>query len=198
MLVVAALIALAGCGSSNSPSTSTPRSSPAIASQTPMPASPATRPPPSLGVSPIPTDDGLLAMLPVKLDGLDRHVDPSVNAAIATDPDLARLADSFATALYVDPASSQFAYVSVVRLQGRLSDAESRSYRDSFDAAACSQAGGLERTAEATIGSHRAYIGTCAGGVRTYHVELDAGGMILSVSEAGDRRLAEHLIRGLG
>jgi hypothetical protein len=136
-------------------------------------------------------------MLPSKLDGLDRQVDASVNASIATDANLARLARSFATALYIDPTTSEFAYVSVVRLRDRLSAAVSRSYRDSFDAAACSQAGGLARTAEATIGSHMTYIGTCAGGVRTHHVELEDGSMIISVSEAGDRRLAERLIEGL-
>ena len=211
IVAIVALIA-AGCGSSLSPSPSPPP--PVLPSATALPspsdllspsdlpsipahsslASPSTSP----GVSPIPTDDALLELLPRTLDGLDRQVDPDVNGSIATDPDLARLARSFATALYIDPATSEFAYVSVVRLRDQLSAAEARSYRDSFDAAACSQAGGLSRTAEATIGSHHAYIGTCAGGVRTYHVELDEGDTILSVSEAGDRRLAERLIGGIG
>ena len=153
-----------------------------------------TSPPPSSAASPIPTDQTLLALLPEKLDGLDRQVDSSVNRSIAGDANLARLARSFATALYIDPATGEFAYVSVVRLQNPLSSDEARSYRDSFDAAACSQAGGLERTAEATIGAHPAHIGTCAGGVRTYHVDLSGGGVMLSVSEAGERRLAERLI----
>jgi hypothetical protein len=164
----------------------------------PPPPSRASDSPASGAISPIPTDAALLNLLPAKLDGLDRQVDPSVNATIAADPDLARLARSFATALYIDPATSEFAYASVVRVTKPMSEAESRSYRDSFDAAACSQAGGLARTAEAAIGAHQAFIGTCVGGVRTYHVLLDGGAMILSMSEAGDRRLAERLIGGLG
>ena len=193
------LVALAGCGSN----VSTSPSSTVLASTAPTPsASPPTSTPlasatASKGASPIPTDDALLELLPRKLDGLDRQVEASVNASIAADPDLARLARSFATALYIDPTTSEFAYVSLVRLMKRLSAEEARSYRDSFDAAACRQAGGLARTAEAAIGSHQANIGTCAGGVRTYHGELEGGDMILSVSEAGERRLSERLIGGL-
>jgi hypothetical protein len=197
--VAAAIAVLAGCGSTASPSAAPPASSLSSIPTTSPSSSPRTSDPsPTAGISPIPTDDALLDLLPTKLDGLDRQVDSSVNASIATDANLARLARSFATALYIDPATSEFAYASVIRLQAPMSDAESRSYRDSFDAAACAQAGGLTRTAEAAIGAHQTFIGTCAGGVRTYHVALDAGAMILSVSEAGDRRLAERLIGGLG
>jgi hypothetical protein len=193
--VTAAIAVLAECGSTASPSAAPPASSLSSIPTTSPSSSPRTSDPsPTAGISPIPTDD----LLPTKLDGLDRQVDSSVNASIATDANLARLARSFATALYIDPATSEFAYASVIRLQAPMSDAESRSYRDSFDAAACAQAGGLTRTAEAAIGAHQTFIGTCAGGVRTYHVALDAGAMILSVSEAGDRRLAERLIGGLG
>jgi hypothetical protein len=196
--VAAAVLVVAACGSNASPPPAA-SSFPALLTPTTSPtgSSPASAPPATSGASPIPTDDALLDLLPAKLDGLNRQVDPSVDASIAADPDLARLARSFATALYIDPSTSEFAYASVVRLRRELSADESRSYRDSFDAAACSQAGGLARTAEAAIGGHQTFIGTCAGGVRTYHVELDDGAMILSMSEAGDRRLAELLIGGL-
>jgi hypothetical protein len=197
-ILLAAAIATAGCASNASPPPASPApttqsSTPSGSPQTPSSATPSA----SSAASPIPTDDSLLGLLPRNLDGLDRQVDASVNESIAGDADLAHLARAFATALYIDPATSEFAYVSVVRLQRPLSADESRSYRDSFDAAACAQAGGLVRTAEADIATHRAYIGTCGGGVRTYHVDLSGGGMILSVSEAGERRLAERLIGGL-
>jgi hypothetical protein len=199
VIVLMTVIVLVGCGSSVSPSPPLSAAPAAVASPpSPSLPAPASTAPPSTATSPIPTDDALLELLPAELDGLDRQVDASVNASIARDPDLARLARSFATALYIDPATSEFAYVSVIRLKDRLSAEQARSYRDSFDAAACSQAGGLVRTAEATIGSHAAHIGTCAGGVRTYHIELEGGAMILSVSEAGERRLAERLIKGVG
>jgi hypothetical protein len=196
--LAAAVLVFAACGSTASPTPASPSSSLRLTPTTSPSRAPSVSPSPApSGASPIPTDDALLGLLPDKLDGLNRQVDPLVNAPIAADPDLARLARSFATALYIDPSTGEFAYASVVRLRKELSADESRSYRDSFDAAACSQAGGLARTAEAAIGGHQTFIGTCAGGVRTYHVELDDGAMILSMSEAGERRLAERLIGGL-
>jgi hypothetical protein len=198
------LVVLVACGSTNSPSPAPPTSSSPMLSASATPAvsamssgAPTQSLAPALLASPIPTDAAMLELLPSSLDGLDRQTDSSVDAGIAADPDLARLARSFATALYIDPTTGEFAYVSVVRLQKPLSESASTSYRTSFDEAACSQAGGLQRIAEATIGQHKTWIGTCAGGVRTYHLELSAGAMIVSISEAGERRLGERLIEGL-
>jgi hypothetical protein len=198
------VLLVAACGSNVSPSPPPSLSPAALATASPTPgvsassSGPAAESPTSSTLaSPIPTDAALLDLLPATLDGLDRQTDPSVDAGIAADPDLARLATSFATALYIDPTTGEFAYVSVVRLQEPLSQRASISYRTSFDDAACAQAGGLQRTAEATIGAHRTWIGSCAGGVRTYHLDLSGGGLVLSVSEAGERRLGEQLIGGL-
>jgi hypothetical protein len=161
-----------------------------------MPTAAASAPEASLA-SAIPIEAGLLYLLPGRLDGLDRQTDPSVDAGIAGNAELARLARSFATAIYVDPSSGQFAYVSLVRLNQALSDAAYRDYRDSFDEAACSQAGGRTGTATSGIAGRDVEIGHCAGGLLTYHLRLD-GPIVVSISSLGDRRLGEKLVAGLG
>jgi hypothetical protein len=102
------------------------------------------------------------------------------------------------TALYIDPPSGQFAYAAVVRLAtGDLTDAQFRDWRDTFDAGACAQAGGVGGHAEATIGGHDTYIGTCTGGLTTYHTILESRGLLVSISAVGDRRLGEKLVSAL-
>ena len=101
-------------------------------------------------------------------------------------------------AVVIDPASGDFAYGSVIVLRpGVFDDAYFRSWRDSFDEGACSQAGGVAGHAQATIGGRTTYLGTCAGGVTTYHVRLDDLDAIVSVSSLGDSRLGEQLVAGL-
>jgi hypothetical protein len=63
----------------------------------------------------------------------------------------------------------------------------------------CAQAGGVVGKAEAEIADRLTHIGTCAGGVRTYHVHVEAAGddLIISVQSLGDQRLGEQVIAGL-
>lgn len=169
----------------------------------PSPAAPSTTPSDQLGstaaasapaVASIVVDSSLVELLPPTLDGLDRQVDSSVDAAAFADPGLAAIASAAASALYVDPASGQFAFATIVRLRAAsIDEASFRDYRDSFDRGACSQAGGVTGNAEAQLGGRTTYIGACAGGVFTYHTLLPAAGAILSISSAGDRRLGEKL-----
>ena len=41
------------------------------------------------------------------------------------------------------------------------------------------------------------YIGTCAGGVHTYHVHLPAQDVIVSLQGAGNGRFGERVVEGL-
>jgi hypothetical protein len=192
-------VTLSACGTAIPPSGAPPapiNQSPTLASPSPVAATPGATPAGSLA-SPIPVDTGLLDLIPATLDGLSRQTDVAVDARIARDPDLAALATSFATALYIDPASGNFAYVSLVRLAHPLADEAYRDYRDSFDEAACSQAGGKTGTASATLGGRSVDIGSCAGGVHTYHALLPEESVIASVSSLGDRRLGEKLMTQL-
>jgi hypothetical protein len=142
-------------------------------------------------------DATLLVVLPPAVGGFLAQADPARDAELAGSPDLAGVATGLATALYIDPTLGDFAYATVVRLrEPTLDDPTYAAWRASFDEGACSQAGGVDGHAEAVIGGHETYIGTCAGGVRTYHTLLD-GGLLVSVSSLGEARLGEQVIGGL-
>ncbi len=174
-----------------------PVSSPSPAPSLPGPfASPTpvrTQSAPGVAVEP-----ELLAILPESVDGLAVTPDPETAAESARDESLARSAEALATALVVDPASGEFAIANVVRLRpGTFSDGWFRDWRDTFDEGACSQAGGVTGHAEAAIAGRTTFIGTCAGGLHTYHVWLPERGVLVALSAFGERRLGELLIAGL-
>ena len=56
-----------------------------------------------------------------------------------------------------------------------------RSWRDTFDEGVCLQAGGVGGHAETQIAGRTVYIGTCTGGVTTYHVRLAERNAIVSI-----------------
>jgi hypothetical protein len=95
--------------------------------------------------------------------------------------------------------ADDLAIVSVVRLRsGVFDEGFFRSWRDSYDEAACDAAGGVSGHAEAEIGGRTTFIGTCAGGAHTYHVRLETDDVILvSVTAVGERRLGEQVVAGL-
>lgn len=208
LAVAALLVVVAGCGSA---AVLTAPPSPSVApgpgSAAPSPAtgstaaSPSTASPAAASADPspaIPIDPTLLEVLPATVGGLDRQRDPSIDASAFADPDVANVATAGATALYIDPSSGEFAYVAVVRLKpGGISDAQFRAWRDSFDSGACSQAGGVSGHAEATIGGRLTYIGTCAGGVTTYHTLIADPALLVSASSVGEHRLGEQVIADL-
>jgi hypothetical protein len=148
-------------------------------------------------------DQALLGVLPDRLDGIERQDDPDTAASIAASSDLAAQAAGVAVALYVrGPAGSgedgDYAVVTVTRLrEGVFSEAFHRDWRDSFDAAVCEQAGGVIGNAEAEIDGQRTFIGTCAGGVRTYHVVLADADMLISMQALGAGRLGERIVAAL-
>ena len=64
--------------------------------------------------------------------------------------------------------------------------------------AACEVAGGVAPGAAVTeIGGHETYIGSCQGGVHTYHVRLENPDRIVSITAVGDERLGERVVAGL-
>lgn len=184
-------LTLAGCGTAVRSGTPTPTS-------TPTPAPSATSTPGPSSPTSVVVDPSLLDHLPAQVDGLDVMRSPESDAVAAADPVVSRFGEGVVTALSVDAASGDFAYATVVRLRpGAFSEELYRSWRDSFDEGACSQAGGVVRTAEAVISGREVHIDTCEGGVRTYHVWLAESRILISVSAAGERRLGEALVAGV-
>ncbi len=141
-------------------------------------------------------DQTLLEVLPTTISGLP--VAAIAKPAGTDDPLLAESVDRMAQAFVIDPATNDFAYTSVMALRPGVFDASYfRSWRDSFDEGACSQSGGVTGHAETTIAGRTVYIGTCDGGVSTYHVRLDPANEIVSISAFGEQRLGEQLLAAL-
>jgi hypothetical protein len=200
--VVLAAGACGGTGTSGSPAA--PPSATAGASRavsTPAPsATSAGQPlsaPPGMAV-----DARLLELLPTEIDGVALQADPSTAAQIAADPTLASSAEAIAVALAISPSTSSgedLAVVSVIRLRpGVFSDAWFKTWRDTYDAAACEVAGGVVgQPSKVEIGGRTAYAGTCAGDARTYHVHLADPTIVVSVTAAGRRGFGEVVVAGL-
>jgi hypothetical protein len=136
--------------------------------------------------------------LPDAVAGLPLVGSPEAAAESASSAELAQTADSIAVAIAADPAADRFVVASVVRLRAGVFDEEFfRDWRDSFDEGVCAQAGGVSGHAEAELGGRTVYIGSCAGGVHTYHTYLEDSDAIVSINAVGEGRLGEELMATL-
>ena len=186
-----------------------PRPSPSAA-VTPS-ITPAPRSSEPSGASPIAgvvvADPTLLDLLPAEVAGVPLESDPQSAADIAAQTTAEGLITPFVSGIAIARAfgpqatdmATDYVVVTVARLRrGAFLDLVYREWRRTFDAAVCEQAGGVVGvTAETVIADHLTYIGTCAGGIHTYHVHLADRDILLSMQGAGDGRLAERVIEGL-
>jgi len=180
-----------------SPDASLVESSPSLPSAS---ASAAVDPGPSVSAGTVVVDETLLAILPPLVDGAaltpDAETAAGIAAQVAADPGLSGDLEAVAVALYAGEAD--YAVVTLTRLRdGVFGEDYFRDWRDSFDQAVCAQSGGVEGHAEATIGGRTSFIGTCAGGVRTYHTRLEGPDRIVSLQALGEGRYGERILAGL-
>ena len=209
VVAAAAAAALAvlvgGCGPTTAPTPTSPAAPPtgslapvATAERSPDTGSAVPSGSPSAGIQ---VDPSLLELVPSAIDGVPLTFDPETSASIAADPSVAGDATSLAVALAIVPGASaadDLAIVSVVRLRDPARDeAWFRDWRETYDQGACGQAGGVVGTAEAQIGGGTVFIGSCSGGVRTYHTRLMTAGVVISITALGERRLGEKVMAGL-
>jgi len=204
-IAVGALVGAAtvACGVSPTP---TRPPSPAPTPSTVSEASPSKE---SAAVSPRATgsaaataDAALLGLTPASAAGLTIAFDPETTAAELADPKLdanvATLATGIATPANAAASPNDLVIVNVVRLRDpAVADDWFRSWRDSYDAAACEPAGGLSGHATSRINGRDVFIGSCAGGARTYHLRLEAGGVLVSLTSIGAARLGERLVQAI-
>lgn len=184
-------LAVAACGPSVEPSSPPTATAPV--------ATPTVAPPTSTAVvSGVEIDPALLGILPATVDGLAVLESPEGEAEALGDPLLGEVASALAAGLAIEPATGDFVYAVVVGLlPGAMDGHVFRDWRDSFDEGACSQADGVSGHAETQIGGRTVYIGTCVGGLRTYHVWIEENAVLVSASEVGERRLGQLLIENL-
>ncbi len=207
VLVLPAILAAGGCGSSQA--TLRPAQGVTPSTSAPAPGTTATPPPnSSSGAIPSPTprplvvDPQLLGVLPAEIDGVALEPDPTTAAQIATDPTLADDAEAIAVALAISPGGSagdDLAIVNVIRLRpGVFGDAWFERWRKTYDAGACEVAGGLVGTpSQMVIGGRTVYVATCAGDAHTYHVHLVDPALIVSITGAGARGFGALVVAGL-
>jgi hypothetical protein len=146
-------------------------------------------------------DPTLLDIMPATAAGLALTYDPDTTATVAADPAVARDASGIAVGLAM-PAGlaspEELVIVNAVRLRDpSAGDDWFRTWRDTYDTAACEQAGGVQGHAESPIQGRTVYIGSCTNGVFTYHVRLDDGAVVVSLTSIGPSRLGERLMRQL-
>jgi hypothetical protein len=206
--VVLALVATA-CGSSGpTRAPSVPTASPVAPSSAPRPsgaASPTAAAPASpstdaaTGSAAVAAEPALLDLLQSGVAQLTMTYDPDTTASVRADPSVARDARSMAIGLATPAGQAspeEFVIANVVRLKDpSRNDEWFRSWRDTYDGAACQQAGGVQGHAETKIGDRTVYIGSCRNGVLTYHVRLEDGGVVVSLTSIGQSRLGEKLLR---
>ncbi len=195
-VVVLVMAAVACIPPRPTPSPTTPPPSPTAEPVTPTPGS-------SLGApSGVVVDPSLLEVLPSDIDGVPLTPDLDSAAEIAADASIAPFVSAIALAVAFGPLPSDdagdYVVVNVAKLRpGMFGDLFFRGWRDTFDAAVCEQAGGVDGHAETEIAGHRTFIGTCAGGLRTYHVYLPSRDVIVSMQSVGEGRFGERVVAGL-
>ena len=165
-------------------------------------------PPSSFGLSPSPSppdaatpitlEPGLLAYLPVSIEGTPVNEDLDVASEALLDPALPAIASGLDTAVAVDTGSGNLVTAWVVRLRpAQFGEEAWRQWRDSYDEGACSAAGGVVGNAQAEIDGRDTFITTCAEALRTYHVWLEEENVLVSASSIGDGRFGEKLMDSL-
>jgi hypothetical protein len=148
-------------------------------------------------------DPSLLAVLPPAVGGVAINADPATAAEIAGEGSIAPFVSAIAVATAFGPPaasgiSTDYVVVTVAKLRpGTFSDVFFRGWRDTFDAAVCQQAGGVAGHAETDLASRQTFIGTCHGGVHTYHVHLATRDVIVSMQGAGQGGWPEQIVEGL-
>jgi hypothetical protein len=113
---------------------------------------------------------------------------PDAEQQAARDADLGRNISRIATAFVADAAGTNWAYTAIVdvRPEARTEDFY-RDWQTTFDASACERAGGVTGHSTVEIAGRSVERTACGGGVRTYHVRLDGTGILISVSDLGDK-----------
>jgi hypothetical protein len=194
------LLLLAACQAT--PTGPTPGSS-LVAGATPTAEPLATLgPPPSPTppdqTSPVVLDPTVLDFLPTEVGGIPLTESVTEATQALADPSLPKIASAVDAAVAVDAGNGNLVYAWVVRLRpAAFSDGLYSQWRDSYDEGACSGAGGIVGRAEAQIDDRTAYITSCTGDLRTYHVWLKDQAILISASAVGEAKFGELLVNNL-
>lgn len=190
--LIAATLLLAACGAAATPAPTRAPASQGTAAASPPAGSASAGPASSAKVA---VDQGLLKYLPATVASFAVTFSPDATAEVVGDPGLVKNADGVAYGMAVDPATGDLVVAAVVQLKpGVFTDVFYRTWRDTYDKAACAQAGGVGGNAEVQISNRTTYIGTCNGGAHSYHVYLEKSNVLVSATSVGTKRFGEQLM----
>ena len=154
-------------------------------------------PPPTAG-QPVAIDPTLLSVLPKDVGGVPVAESPEADQDIRDDRTLPTIGSAAVGAVAVDTPTSNLVYALVVRLRpGGLDDARFSDWRDSYDQGACAGVSQVVGHLQTEIDGRQVYIGTCASGLRTYHVWIPDEALLVSASSTGDRAFGAVLMDNL-
>jgi hypothetical protein len=173
----------------STPGTSTPGSTP----REPTPSTAGGGPSAS---APVALDPGLLSILPPSVDGVPVIAEPASFTEALADAGFVANVRSAAFAIAVDGNDLSSGVVARLR-PGVYSDAFFRSWRDSYNTGACSQAGGVTGNAETELGGRTVHVASCAGGLLVYHAYLPGPDVVVSLFSLGDRDFGRQLMSDL-
>jgi hypothetical protein len=152
----------------------------------------------------IDADPSLLDLVPAAEAGATLTFDPDTTASVASDPalagDVSFLAIGLARPTGAAADDPNLAIVNVVRLRnpGVMTATETeawfRTWRDTYDEAACAQAGGVARHGETDVTGITVFTGACANGAFTYHARIGDGGIVLSLTSIGPADLGRSIV----
>jgi hypothetical protein len=200
-LLLGPALLLVACSSPARPSPSATTAPDASFTGTPVATTAVGAPSPSLGPQasgPIAVDETLLRFLPASVGSINVVYSAEATQSVLNDATLARSASALVYGIALDPTTNDVVVSAVVKLRpGVFNDAFYRTWRTTYDRAACGPAGGAAGSAEATIAGRLVYIGSCQGGAHTYHVYLDVAGVMVSATSVGAKRFGEQLIGSL-
>jgi hypothetical protein len=195
------LLVAAGC--STTPNATQPGAARTGLDGTPSFAAPETiGPPPSPTppdeTNPVELDPTVLAFLPATVGGVPVTESADEATQALSDPSLERIGTAIDAGVAGDTGSGNLVHAWVLPLRpDRFTETIYQQWRDSYDEGACADAGGVVGRAEATIDDRTVYITSCTASVRTYHVWLEQGGILISASAIGDGRFGELLMDNL-
>jgi hypothetical protein len=155
---------------------------------------------PPTGVAP---DPSLLDLVPVAKVGATMTYDPETTASVAADPALAKDIASLAIGLVrpagASPSDADFAIVNVARPRDETAVTPDwfRDWRDTYDAAACAQAGGVNRRSETEVNGLAVFTAACVNGAFTYHALVRDGAIVLSITSVGPGDLGRKIVGNL-
>jgi hypothetical protein len=124
-------------------------------------------------------DPSLLSLLPATIAGQAVVRDPQAFTDALADPGFVQNIETASFGVVVS-GNDLVSGVVARPVAGAWSERWFGDWRGSYDEGACA-----------------VYVGTCAGGLRTYHAWIASRGLLVSAISVGDNRFGEQLMAGL-